>query len=136
MRSLTSLNLRRRMATKTSSLRTTLATSDELTALKRTACDGAPLRSSVTDEVEPAEAATKVQKLFQFKNFEEGWGFMSAVALAGHKLNHHPEWSNVYNKVNITWTTHDQGNLVTALDVKLAKRCDELARINSADKNN
>ncbi|KAM0789586.1 hypothetical protein ACM66B_000395 [Microbotryomycetes sp. NB124-2] len=70
--------------------------------------------------------ATCLKREFRFKDFEVCWGFMSSVALAGHRLNHHPEWSNVYNMVTIKWTTHDRGNVVTALDVKLATKCQEL----------
>ena len=50
---------------------------------------------------------------FTFKDFIEAFGFMTAVAMLAEKQNHHPEWSNVYNKVNIKLTTHDAGNTVT-----------------------
>ena len=65
-------------------------------------------------------------KSFKFKSFSEAWGFMTRVALAAEKLNHHPEWSNVYNRVEITLTTHDCGGL-SDLDVTLARRIDKLA---------
>lgn len=67
-----------------------------------------------------------IARAFAFKSFSEAWGFMTRVALAAEKLNHHPEWSNVYNKVEIVLTTHDAGGL-TDLDVKLAKRIDAFA---------
>jgi 4a-hydroxytetrahydrobiopterin dehydratase len=67
-----------------------------------------------------------IRKTFTFGNFVEAWGFMSRVALAAEKLDHHPEWSNVYRTVDITLSTHDAGGL-SALDVKLARRIDALA---------
>ncbi len=67
-----------------------------------------------------------IHKGFRFKNFREAWGFMSQVALVAEKMDHHPEWSNVYGKVEVTLTTHSaQG--VTALDIKLAQKMDEIA---------
>lgn len=67
-----------------------------------------------------------IRKIWKFKNFSEAWGFMSRTALAAEKLSHHPEWSNVYNVVDVTLTTHDAGGL-SALDIKLAQRLDRLA---------
>ncbi len=55
-------------------------------------------------EVEGRDA---IQKSFQFKDFNQAWGFMSRVALAAEKMDHHPEWFNVYNRVEITLSTHD-----------------------------
>ncbi len=66
------------------------------------------------------------EKSFQFKSFSEAWGFMSRVALAAEKLNHHPEWFNVYHRVDILLSTHDCGGL-SELDIKLAKRIDAYA---------
>ena len=60
------------------------------------------------------------------KNFVEAWSFMTRVALIVEKMNHHPEWSNVYNKVTITLTTHDKGNTITDKDRELANKIDEL----------
>jgi len=57
---------------------------------------------------------------FEFKDFIEAFGFMTAVAMLAEKQNHHPEWSNVWNKVNIKLTTHDAGNTVTEKDRQLA----------------
>ncbi len=74
----------------------------------------------------PVEGRDAIKKTFQFKSFNEAWGFMSRVALAAEKLNHHPEWFNVYNRVEIVLTTHDCGGL-SELDVKLAKRIDGYA---------
>jgi len=60
-----------------------------------------------------------IEKTFVFKNFIHAFGFMTRCAIHAEKLNHHPEWSNVYKTVNVTLTTHD-ANGVTDLDVKLA----------------
>jgi len=65
-------------------------------------------------------------KKFTFKNFSEAFGFISRVALASEKLNHHPNWSNVYNIVEIKLSTHDANNTVTELDRKLALIIDQL----------
>ena len=64
-----------------------------------------------------------IQRSFKFKNFSEAWGFMNRVALLAESQDHHPEWFNVYNKVDITLSTHDCGGL-SARDVKLAKAID------------
>jgi 4a-hydroxytetrahydrobiopterin dehydratase len=64
-----------------------------------------------------------IEKTIKLKNFVEAWGFMSQVALLAEKLDHHPEWSNVYRTVSIRLTTHDSGGL-TQLDFDLAKGID------------
>lgn len=61
-----------------------------------------------------------IQRDFTFADFSEAWGFMARVALLAEVHNHHPEWSNVYNKVSITLTTHDAGGL-SARDIKMAR---------------
>ena len=73
-------------------------------------------------EVEGRDA---IHKTFVFKNFVEAWGFMSRSAIWAEKLNHHPEWSNVYKTVEVTLTTHDVDGL-SDLDVKLAGKMDAL----------
>ena len=60
-----------------------------------------------------------ITKSFKFKDFNEAWGFMSKVALLAEKLDHHPEWSNVWNRVEITLSTHDAGGL-SQRDIALA----------------
>ena len=60
-----------------------------------------------------------IHKSFKFADFNEAWGFMARVAMAAEKADHHPEWSNVYNKVDVTLSTHDAGGLSTK-DVALA----------------
>ena len=67
-----------------------------------------------------------ISREFKFRNFSEAWGFMARVALLAEKHNHHPEWSNVYNRVAITLTTHDAGGL-SERDAKMAKAIDRLA---------
>ena len=67
-----------------------------------------------------------IHRRFQFADFKQAFAFMTRVALKAEQMDHHPEWSNVYNKVDITLTTHDAGG-VTALDVALARYCDEAA---------
>jgi len=63
---------------------------------------------------------------WKFKNFLQAMAFMNAVAEVAERMNHHPEWSNVYNRVNVRLTTHDAGGL-TALDFELAQAMDSLA---------
>ena len=73
------------------------------------------------------EENNQLTRTFEFKNFVEAWGFMNKVALLAEKMDHHPNWSNVYNKVEIALTSHDAGNTVTERDRKLAKQIDGLA---------
>ena len=67
------------------------------------------------------EIDNKLQASFKFKNFIEAWSFMSAIALVAEKNNHHPDWSNVYNSVKISLSTHDAGDVVTDKDRALAQ---------------
>jgi 4a-hydroxytetrahydrobiopterin dehydratase len=67
-----------------------------------------------------------IEKRFKFKTFREAFGFMTEGALAAEKFNHHPEWFNVYNRVDVRLTNHDAGGL-TELDVKLATAMDKAA---------
>jgi len=67
-----------------------------------------------------------IHKTYVFKNFVEAFGFMTQAAIHAEKLNHHPEWSNVYKTVEVTLTTHDAGGL-SALDAKLGATLDKLA---------
>ena len=68
-----------------------------------------------------------ITKSYKFADFNAAFGFMTRIALKADKMDHHPEWSNVYNRVEITLTTHDAGG-VTEKDVALAKFMDEAAR--------
>lgn len=74
-------------------------------------------------EVEGRDA---IEKSFTFKSFNAAWAFMSRVALAAEKMDHHPEWFNVYNRVDITLSTHDCGGL-SERDLDLAKKIDAYA---------
>jgi len=67
------------------------------------------------------EKNNKLQAQFEFSNFIEAFAFMTEVAFHAEKANHHPEWSNVYNTVNISLSTHDAGDVVTDKDRKLAE---------------
>ncbi len=66
------------------------------------------------------ERENALHATFEFKDFIEAFGFMTAVAMLAEKQNHHPEWHNVWNKVTIKLTTHDAGNIVTEKDRQLA----------------
>ena len=67
-----------------------------------------------------------IAKTYQFSNFIAAFGWMTRAALQAEKLDHHPEWFNVYNRVEVVLSTHDAGGL-TALDIKLARAMDRLA---------
>lgn len=67
----------------------------------------------------------RLSRDFKFKDFSQAWAFMARVALLAEKFDHHPEWSNVYNKVTIQLTTHDAGG-VSERDIKMAKAIDAL----------
>lgn len=81
-----------------------------------------PLAEAGWTLVEGRDALTRK---FTFRTFSEAWGFMARVALAAERMNHHPEWSNVYNRVEITLSTHDVGGL-SDLDLKLAEAINKL----------
>ena len=72
------------------------------------------------------EKNNTLYRKFQFKDFSSAFAFMTRVALAAEKMDHHPEWTNVYNKVEIWLSTHDAGNIVTEKDRKLANKIDAL----------
>ncbi len=72
------------------------------------------------------EKDNKLVRTFEFKDFIQAWGFMNQVAMIAEKSDHHPNWSNVYNKVVIELNTHDAGNVVTEKDRKLAAAIDQL----------
>ena len=67
-----------------------------------------------------------IQKTFRFGDFAEAFGFMARIAIIAEKMNHHPEWFNVYNRVDVTLTTHDADGL-TMKDIELARAMDEAA---------
>jgi 4a-hydroxytetrahydrobiopterin dehydratase len=92
---------------------------EKLTAAERT---GLAAALPVWKLVEGRDAITRA---FRFKDFSEAWGFMARVALLAEAQDHHPEWFNVWNRVEITLATHDAGGL-SARDVRLAKAIDGL----------
>ncbi len=90
------------------------------------------------DRIEPADLQTAIENLpgwslknsklhrdFEFADFSSAWGFMSRAALIAEKMDHHPEWSNVYNRVSIDLSTHDAGG-ITRLDLELARKMSAL----------
>lgn len=72
------------------------------------------------------DGRSAIAKTFRFADFNAAWGFMCRVALAAEKQDHHPEWFNVWNRVEITLSTHDAGG-VSARDVKLAETIEKIA---------
>ena len=75
------------------------------------------------------ETGNKLYRKFEFKDFSEAFAFMTRVALEAEKMNHHPNWSNVYNTVEISLNTHDAGDVVTDKDHKLAAKIDKLINV-------
>jgi 4a-hydroxytetrahydrobiopterin dehydratase len=74
------------------------------------------------------EKNNKLYRKFEFKDFSEAFAFMTRVALAAEKMDHHPLWTNVWNTVEVWLSTHDAGDVVTEKDRKLAKKIDEIER--------
>ncbi|HEY8511478.1 MAG TPA: 4a-hydroxytetrahydrobiopterin dehydratase [Cyclobacteriaceae bacterium] len=74
------------------------------------------------------EADNRLKKTFEFRDFTEAFGFMTRVALIAEKMNHHPTWTNTWNKVSFELSTHDAGDVVTEKDRKLAAAIDAQAK--------
>ncbi len=72
------------------------------------------------------ETGNKLYSKFEFSNFSEAFAFMTRVAIEAEKMNHHPLWTNVWNRVEIWLSTHEAGDLVTEKDRKLAEKIDAL----------
>ncbi|HXG07701.1 MAG TPA: 4a-hydroxytetrahydrobiopterin dehydratase [Nitrososphaera sp.] len=70
----------------------------------------------------------KISRTFVFDDFVQAFGFMTRVAIEAEKMNHHPEWTNVYNRVKIDLVTHDVGG-ISSYDIKLAQTIDRLAKV-------
>ena len=89
---------------------------------------GAPRAKIVAalDGWSEAKGRDAIVKTFQFKSFSQAWGWMSRVALLAEKMDHHPEWVNVYGRVDVTLSTHSAGG-VTEKDIALARKMDALA---------
>ena len=73
-----------------------------------------------------ADDGAAIERTFEFRNFSEAFAFMTRAALAAEKMDHHPDWSNVYKTVEVKLSTHDSGG-VTELDVKLARQMNRFA---------
>lgn len=96
--------------------------------MARTLLDKAALDAALADLPgwEVASDGKSIERRFEFRNFSEAFAFMTRSALAAEKLDHHPEWSNVYKTVNVSLSTHDRGG-VTELDIELARRMSRYA---------
>lgn len=82
------------------------------------------LNALITDDTTWERSGDSIKKTFTFKSFIRAFGWMSQMAIWAEKLKHHPEWFNVYNKVEVTLTTHDAGGL-TELDFSLAEKMEK-----------
>lgn len=80
----------------------------------------------VEKKLEDGPDAAQLVKNFMFKDFVSAWAFMSQVALLAEKMDHHPDWSNEYNRVTIRLNTHSEGNKITDKDRKLAALIDKV----------
>ncbi len=88
-----------------------------------------PARTAAVQELTgwaEVEGRDAIRKVYHFGTFSEAWGFMSRVALMAEKMDHHPEWFNVFNRVEIVLATHDVGG-VSVRDIKLAHAIDAVA---------
>lgn len=90
--------------------------------------EGAARKAALAELADWNEVADRdaIERTFTFKSFNQAFGFMTRAALRAEKMNHHPEWFNVYNRVEVTLTTHDCGGL-SELDATLAKFMDKAA---------
>jgi 4a-hydroxytetrahydrobiopterin dehydratase len=91
--------------------------------------EGSARQSALRDlpQWKEVQGRDAISKRFEFKDFNAAFGFMSRAALVAEKMDHHPEWFNVYNKVDVTLSTHDAGGL-TEKDIALAKAMEGFAR--------
>ena len=92
---------------------------------KLTGTERATALAELSDWTE-VEGRDAIRKSFKFDSFTSAFGFMTMAAIEAEKADHHPEWFNVYNRVDVTLATHDAGG-VTEKDIKLAKKMDQLA---------
>ncbi|MGH0032299.1 MAG: 4a-hydroxytetrahydrobiopterin dehydratase [Myxococcota bacterium] len=94
--------------------------------MSRAKLDDAALRAALDELDGWSLAEGKLHREFAFESFVVAFGFMSSVALVAERMNHHPEWSNVYGRVVVDLVTHDAGG-ITGLDLELARHMDALA---------
>ncbi|CAM5780125.1 4a-hydroxytetrahydrobiopterin dehydratase [Ottowia pentelensis] len=94
--------------------------------MKLTSTQLTPLLQTLPDWRFDAERGGLIAREFKFQNFAQAFGFMAQIAVIAESRNHHPEWFNVYNRVQVTLTTHDAGGL-TMKDVELARAMDRVA---------
>ncbi len=94
---------------------------------ERRRLEGAELESALRPLTGWTVEQGKLHRVWRFADFVDAFGFMSSAALFAHEMDHHPEWSNVYATVTVDLVTHDAGG-ITARDVELAKRMEDLAR--------
>lgn len=87
--------------------------------------------STLLPEWRPVDGRDAISRTYTFADFSAAWGFMSRAALCAEQLAHHPEWFNVYNRVEVVLTTHDCGGL-SGLDLQLAQAMDTIARPQTA----
>lgn len=85
------------------------------------------INSTLTEKEQWVLEDGKLTKLFMFKSFISAFGWMSQIAIWSEKMNHHPEWSNIYNKVNVKLVTHDV-NGISDLDIKLANKMEMITQ--------
>ena len=95
--------------------------------MARYALSEAELAEHLTNLADWSVVDGKLQKEFTFGSFAEAMGWMVAVGIQADKMNHHPEWANVYNRVTVNLVTHDLGNKISSWDVELAQKMDALA---------
>lgn len=93
--------------------------------LQRIDATSLPLQMAALPQWSLDQSLGTITREFVFNNFSDAFAFMSQIALAADKHNHHPEWRNVYNKVTVTWTTHDVGGL-SLQDFAMANLCEQL----------
>ena len=97
---------------------------------KRYALSNEEIAAALTELLGWSVEAGKLHKQYEFGTFAAAMGWMMSAAIVADKMDHHPEWSNVYNRVTVNLITHDLGDAISSWDVALAKRFDALAKHN------
>ncbi len=95
--------------------------------MERRAINTAELQAALDDLPGWEVIDGKLSKMFLFNSFAAAIGWMVSVAIFADKIDHHPEWSNVYSRVQVNLVTHDLGNAISTFDLALARKMDELA---------